>query len=164
MTKKAKGILFGTAIATIGVLAIRFIKRKIRLSETNLNRQSQYYDALLDWIDNMQGNRRIDAFLLENGYKKIAVYGKGTLGFLLYRELQNADVTIEFFMDQTADEYSSNVEGIPVIKKEELDKMEEVDAIIVTPIHAYENIRKDLEGMGVTIPVISLNEAILEAK
>lgn len=164
MTKKVKRLICGTAIAAAGIAAIRYIKRKIHLSETNLNRQSQYYDALLDWIDNMQSNRKIDTFLLENGFEKIAVYGKGTLGFLLYRELQNTDVTIEYFVDQTADEYSSNVEGIPVIKKEELDKMEAVDAIIVTPIHAYENIKTDLEGIGVTVPIISLNEAILEAK
>lgn len=164
MTKKAKGIFGGTAIVAVGMFAIRYIKRKIRLSETNLSRQSQYYDALLDWIDNMQGDRRIATFLLEDGYKNIAVYGKGTLGFLLHRELQNTNVTIEFFIDQTADEYSSNVDGIPVIKKEELDKMREVDAIIVTPIHAYENIRKDLESIGVTVPIISLDEAILEAK
>ena len=165
MDRIVRNLLCGTAMATVGVFGVKYVKRKIKASENNLNRQSQYYDVLLDWIDNMQGYRRIDRSLLKSGYRKIAVYGKGTLGFLLYRELMNTDVTIEYFIDQTADEYSSNVDGIPVVKKEDIFQMEPVDAIIVTPIHVYENIKKDLKCFGVEkIPIISIKETVLEAE
>lgn len=164
MKKSIKRIAFGTAVMVAGILTVRWVESKMKLSESNLNRQSQYYDALLDWIDNMQQHRKISAFLLEKGYDNIAIYGKGTLGFLLCRELENTEVGIEYFVDQTADEYSSEVNGIPVIRKDGIARKKPVDAIIVTPIHVYDNIKNDLKNAGVTVPIISLSEVILEAK
>lgn len=164
MRKIVKGILAGIAITTGLVVEIRHIKKKINASEKNLGRLSQYYDILLDWIDNMQQNRKIANVLLEENYRKIAIYGKGTLGFLLYKELQDSGVSVEYFIDQTADKYSFKVEDTPVIGIQQVHQMNSVDAIIVTPIHVYESIKKDLVNNSVTVPVFSLNDMILDAK
>lgn len=164
MKKKIKKMFYGTVLLALGIGAVRYVKGKIQASESNLHRQSQYYDALLDWIDNMQAKRKISTFLEEKGYRTIAVYGKGTLGFLLYRELKDTEIHIEYFVDQAADEYTSDVEGIPVIRKDEISDRKEVDAMIVTPIHAYKSIESDLKQMNISMPILSLTEAILEAK
>lgn len=162
--KKIKYIVMLAATAGISTIAIKHVKRKIQSAELNTSRLSKYYDILLDWIDNLYGKRKLESVFLKKNYKKIAVYGRGTLGLLLYEELKDADIEIKYYIDQNADKYSSDIDGIPTLGIEAVNQMEAIDCIVVTPIHVYENIKDSLESTGVTIPILSLQEVIVEAE
>ncbi len=59
----------------------------------------------------------------------------------MHDELKDTNIQICYAIDQ---DYSGEIDGLTVVRKE--DAWEEVDAIVVTPVFAYEAIKRDIEG------------------
>lgn len=161
--KKNMKILIGAIGAVAGIWEIRQIRKKMTLFRQNDDRLNRYYDLLLNWIDALYGKRSLSDYLKSNGYQKVAIYGNGTMGFLLYEDLKKSDMTVAYFIDKNAQEIPLDIEGIHTIGVEKIKEQEEVDAIIVTPIHAFDAIKNDLKKKDINIPIISLDTVVLEA-
>ena len=85
----------------------------------------------------------------------------GTLGELLYNDIkEDSAVGVACFIDQMADLYSAGIDGIPVLKDVSEDYKDKIDAVVITPVHQFDNIKKELGGQGFDKAIISLKEII----
>ena len=114
------------------------------------------YQTAIDWLMMKQKGISIISYFEKKELKNIAIYGMGEFGLLLCNELENEDINIVFTMDS---ERILPYNDIPVISMSQLKEMEDVDAIIVTPVFAYNKIKKQLEKI-VDYPIISLEEIV----
>lgn len=163
MQKNIKALTAVIGVAA-GIWGIGKVRKKLAIKNNNdVERMSRYYDLLLNWIDGLYGNMNIAEYLKKNGWQKVAIYGNGTMGFLLYKDLKESTVTVEYFIDKNAKELPLDIDDIHTVSIEEIEKQKCVDVIIVTPTHAYEAIKTDLWKNNIDIPIISLDTLVLEA-
>jgi hypothetical protein len=80
-----------------------------------------------------------------NRFVKIAIYGAGQIGTILFEILKSHNVQIECFIDNY--NLSGSLNGIPIIKSEDLIKNRDVNLIIVTATYDYIEIAKTLQSM-----------------
>lgn len=113
------------------------------LKSTTLdNRNQLYYNLLYNWICLKQKDDKFLSFLQYKGYEKIAIYGYGKIGKLLYEEIKHLDIEISFL--QKEGNYITE-EGVRIFEIGELQK-NKFDLIIITPIYEGEKIKSDLMG------------------
>lgn len=114
------------------------------------------YFVLTKWMTINQNNRPVTEYLKRKKYNKIAIYGLKELGLLLYDEIIKAGLSVEYIIDKNADYMNVDVEATLYTPDDSLPK---ADVIIVTAVHYYEDIEKELRDK-VTCPIISLEEVI----
>lgn len=103
-------------------------------------RKEKLYKQILEmWMTLRDRKITVDGFLEKMGIKKIAIYGGGILGRHLYYELRETNITVVCFLEQNR---NVNISGIKMIVPGE--PIEDVDAIIITPMIEYDKIREYL--------------------
>lgn len=128
----------------------------------NVRRKSQkfvdYFELYDKWLAAKEENRNIASLLVNHGITKIAVYGGGKVGKHLLAELQDTDVSIKYIIDRKS---KIALEGnIPIYDLDSIEKAgEKVDAVIVTAVFDFANIKENLEER-ITCPILSLNEVL----
>ncbi len=157
MKKGILGLVTTIMGAAAGAATMNYLKGK-KLSEKaeKVDKFKGYYNLLNQWLVNKHEGKSLDRYLLEQGYKSIAIYGMGELGNRLYEELKNSEVEVKYAVDKKAEStYSElNVVGLD-------DELEQVDAIVVTATYAYDEICEELEGI-MECPIISLESVIFD--
>ncbi len=120
----------------------RIRKRVSRRSlAKNFNDKYQLYYSVMDrWMENKQKGVEIQDFFESKNINTIAIYGMAELGCRLYEELKNSKVKVLYGIDRA--EESTNELQIKRIY-EELPK---VDAVVVTALLSYENIKQNLQA------------------
>ncbi len=147
----------------LGLTVIKGVKQLVKEKEKQLTRSNMYYDVVLAWLDGVFNDRRIADWLRKNNYTKVAIYGKGTLGLLLYEELKKCNIEIPYFLDQSAKEIPIRIDEIPVIAVSEFERVQtDADVIIVTPVHVFEAIHKDIREAQIDIPIVDLAQIVNE--
>lgn len=114
------------------------------------------YKTMNSWLMLGQKGKTIIEYFEKNGYYNIAIYGMGNMGERLYDTLNGTDVHVKYGIDKNAENIFTTLQ---LYKPEK--KMEEVDAIIVTAIYYFDDIKKDL-CTKVSCPIISLEKIIEE--
>ena len=114
-----------------------------------------------EWIMLKQDGGDLASRLAARGINQVAIYGYGVLGRLLLRELKNSCVNVKYIIDEKA----INMEkcaNMPVIlnKSESFKSVNNVDAIIVTAVSAYEEIKRELKK-ETAVNIIDLGELII---
>lgn len=122
------------------------------MSEKHLN----LFIMMSEWVRVKQEGKRIDDYLKQNGYKTIAIYGMSYVGERLLEELKDSDIIVKYAIDKKADEKYSEID---IISPDE--KLENVDAIIVTAITFIDEIKKMLNEK-ISYPIISLEDILYE--
>lgn len=103
---------------------------------SDASKYKRYYLLMCRWMKNKNKNVGIELFLQYHHIHRLAIYGCGNMGKLLYDEIQKID----------------NVESVCYIDKNEnkkdaiciRDNIPKVDAIIVTPIMEFYDIKRVL--------------------
>ena len=108
------------------------------------------------WVKVKQENKNLSEYFLKNGYKKIAIYGMGHAGRALAEELVDSNIAVKYAMDRNI-ESALGTDDIMIAILD--DHLEEVDAVVVTAITQYENIKETLEKK-IKCPIYSLEEVI----
>ena len=162
MRRFFQGGLFVVFGAILGIVADEMLVGKklhnsIRKSADTNKKFSEFYFTLLRWLKVRQERRNIADFLGSKGYKRIAIYGMKELGIALLDELRNSNVEVAYTIDRDADNIYVAAE---VYKPDE--ELEPVDAVVVTAIHFYADIKKDMEKK-LDCPIISLEDVVWEA-
>jgi len=133
-------------------------KAKIE-SEESISLRGEYYRTKLNlgivnsWQKIKNSNGRLSEYFEYKNIKSINIYGMGHLGERLAEELINEGFDLRYGIDRN----SSDFKKIKVIKPEE--DFGEAQAIVVTPIHIFNDIKFDLERMS-DKKIISLEEMI----
>jgi hypothetical protein len=143
--------------AALGAAGDSYFKGKI-ISKNNerVNKFKSYYNILNQWIVLNHAGKKLEQYFINHNYKKVAVYGMGEIGNRLYEELKGSPVEIKYAIDKNAGSAYSELE---VFSPE--DKLEEVDAVIITTTFAFEEIKSMLENKY-NCPIISLEDVVFE--
>lgn len=132
----------------------RVEKEKITTDRQYADKHLALYKMMLQWVKVKQQGKSLASYFLGKKYKKIAVYGMSYAGEALIEELKDSDVKIAYGVDKNARSIYSDVEVVTMD-----DKLEEVDAVIVTAITFFDEIKKELSEK-INSPIISLEDVI----
>lgn len=120
-----------------------------------------YYNLLIKWIYVYRDVKKIEDYFSINNISKVAIYGMGELGRILFDELCLSDkVKIELLIDQKKGSAFGKVKVLSIyddISQELINKG--IELIIVTPIFSYNEIEKELIKKT-NIKTVSLEEII----
>lgn len=158
--KQCKFGILGVIVGGIaGVIStVKFLEKRIVRKEKDVYRFHTYYNMLRCWVTVKQKGKSIADYLNDKGYSKIAIYGMGEVGVLFLDELKGSSVQVKYGIDRNADERCADVEIVQPSKD-----METVDAIVVSAVFAYDEIKDMLEEM-VDCPILALDDLIYEVK
>lgn len=118
-------------------------------------RKGRYqYMFMNRWLSLKQKDICISTFFERRGIGSIAIYGVHFMGERLYDELKESQVEVAYAIDR-----SSLGQGwdIPVIRPE--DKLEQVDAVVITPVFDFLEI-KDMLSSKLDCPMFSIEEVL----
>lgn len=121
-------------------------------------KMTEFYDILIRWVALYQENGKISKWIMGRGYTKIAVYGMRELGILVYHELLREGLDVCCSIDKNADNLNIN-QDIKVVKPTQ--DLPELDLIIVSAPHYFEQIQNDLEGIT-NADIVSIEDIIFE--
>jgi len=122
-----------------------------------LQQKQRHFLKVYDmWLAILVENRDIAQFFKASGYQKVAIYGYAALGRRLKEHLQSLDgVHVEYIIDRRA--AHKKVSDIVIVEPSNV--MKAVDVIIVTAVHDYNQIKRDLKDLGY-VSVISLEDML----
>ena len=140
MKKGGVAVLSTLIGAVAGAAAVGKVQGKtINQKAEKVDKFKGYYNMLNQWLVIKQEGKSLEKYFTDNGYKTIAIYGMGEMGNRLYDELKGTSVTVKYAVDKNA---ASTYSELDVIDPE--DDYEEVDAIVVSAIFAFDEIEEML--------------------
>lgn len=132
-------------------------KKALKKIEDDDMKFHEFYLILLQWIRMHNEGKRIGAYLKKCGYNTVAIYGMKELGEELLYELKDSEVKVKYAIDKNADALYVETD---VYRPEE--DLEPVDAVIVTAVHWFDDIEKDMKAK-LGCPVLSLEDVVYDA-
>lgn len=124
--------------------------------EDNLKKYKEFYKILTDWLSIKQNDGSLVNYFKVRGYERVSIQGWKELGKLLFRELSNSGIRIEYIIDRNLENCTDGC--LSFVKS--VDAVDSVDVIIVTAVHYFDEIKKDY--LGCDIPIVSLFDIIDE--
>lgn len=138
-----------------GVIGTKLTKEKWKAQvKQGSNKYWQSYLMMDRWVRIKQEGKSLANYFYEKGYKSIAIYGMNHSGITLLDELSASEIEVKYGIDANADQIYSD---IPVVKL--TDQLDEVDAVIVTPIYYFDEIEKDVSEK-MLCPIIPLDDVV----
>lgn len=129
---------------------------KYRKAKEKGEKYFKLFSMMSRWVLAKQQGKSPATYLEKCGYRRIAIYGMSQVGQALLKELEISPVEAAYAIDQNADWLLGDCK---VVKCS--DPLEEVDAIVVTPVYYYESIKREL-GKKVSCPILSIQDVINE--
>ena len=108
------------------------------------------------WVAVKQDGKNLADYFEKNNYHSIAIYGMSYAGERLLEELKNSNIQVKYGIDKNAAGIYSDIELVTME-----DKLDEVDAVVVTPIFFFDEIEQQL-SKKVDCPIISLEDILYE--
>lgn len=141
----------------VAVLTTERKKQKELQNAWNLsNKHLALFKMMNDWVRLKQDGKNLADYFIKNDYKTIAIYGMSYAGQTLVNELKGTNIEVKYGIDKSVE---SRYLDIEVYKLE--DAIEQVDAIVVTPITFFREIEDEL-GAIFDCPIISLEDVLYE--
>lgn len=117
------------------------------------NKYYIYTNLYNKWMKILDEKREIATFFYKHKYYNIAIYGMGTLGKHLFKQLESK-VDIKYFIDR-----KGGITGYSIPVYSLNDVLPSVDVIIITIVDEYEDILTKL-SKKITFRIVSLDEII----
>ena len=161
MKKGVVSVLSAVLGAASGAAAAGITVSNIKGKETEQQREramknAAVIDALARWVSVFQEGKTVSDYFQKNGYKTIAIYGYHYIGERLYKECSEHGIEVKYAIDQ-----NRTVVGAEIEVKRLEDDLEEVDAIVVTPVFYFNSIEEKLQEIF-DCPIISFDEILSE--
>lgn len=137
-----------------GTIVGNTINNELISRQKSENRYFINMTLLKKWLMRQQAGKDLISFFIQNNYHEIAIYGMGHLGECLLSALKRSDIKVKYAIDRNADNILSEID----IKKCD-SYLPAVDAVIVTAVCHYADIKKELEKV-IQCPIISLEEVL----
>lgn len=158
MGKRFQFILMGGVIGIAISNRIAYkkeVEKKIaekKFAEKNID----LFLMMNQWVKVNQEGKKIVSYFEKHGYKRIAIYGMGVVGVTLLNELKKTSIKVVYGIDKDAEDIYAEVNIVT------LDGLlDEVDAVVVTAISYFDEIKKIL-SRKVACPVVSLEDILYE--
>lgn len=141
----------------IGVLLANWKLSQIYKYQKNLAiKNNEYFMLMTNWVKLYQHRQNVVNCLKEQGYNNIVIYGMGIIGKCLYDELVGQDIKVLYGIDS---EFEGNYKDLMIKKMDNVDRVEHVDAIIVTPIYDFNELENELREKTTT-EIVPIDELI----
>lgn len=163
MKKSKLGIVTILLSIGIAVLGIFCYTQKKYLKVVNLKyyKFKKYYQMFNKWIQISHEKGSIIEQFHSKNIKTIAIYGNGEIGNRLYNELDKSDIQVLYIFDKSANDIAMfNGDNVKINSINDLMNFEDdIDCIIVTPVHEYEKIKSEIEAVS-KVKVYSLEDIL----
>ena len=157
MKKSVISVISALTGAVIGAGAVgKFTGEKISKNQSMSDKHLALFLMMNQWVKVKQEGKNLSDYFEKNGYKKIAVYGMSYAGETLLDELKDTDITVAYGIDKNADALYADVD---IVSME--DKLEPVDAVVVTAIAFFDEIEEALNAKT-DCPILSLEDILYE--
>ena len=157
MKKPIITILSTLTGAMIGAGAVgKMSMDKTRKIQSMSDKHLALFLMMNQWVKVKQEGKNLSLYFEQNGYKKIAVYGMSYAGETFIGELKGTGIDVAYGIDKSYDSIYSSVD---IVSME--DKLDKVDAIVVTAITFFDEIEEQLSEK-IDCPIISLEEILYE--
>lgn len=149
-------------LGTIAILTISncIIYKKGKKKQTELaelaDKHKDLFLMMNQWVKTKQEGKSIDSYLKNKGYKKIAIYGMSFVGETLLRELKRSEIEVKYGIDKNAKGIYADVNLVTLE-----DSFDEVDAIVVTAISYFDEIRKSI-SKKIDCDIVSLENILYD--
>lgn len=147
-------LLSGAIGGTIGMK--RVMQKRLDIATNYSDKHLSLFLMMNQWVKVKQEGKNLSTYFERNDLKRIAVYGMSYAGETLIEELKGTGVEVIYGIDKNADKIFSTVDVISMD-----DSFENVDAVIVTAITFYDEI-KDKLSKKVDCQIISLEDVLYE--
>ncbi|MCI8378498.1 MAG: hypothetical protein HFH72_08255 [Lachnospiraceae bacterium] len=118
-----------------------------------------YYNTLNQWLVLKQKNKNLSEYFMRKNYKRIAVYGLGEMGNRLIDELLDTTIEVVYGVDKNINHTFCSM---TVYALEDIgNASKEIDAIVVTPVFAFDEIVDSLKEK-VDCDIVSLEDVVFE--
>jgi hypothetical protein len=142
------------------LILLKYLVSATKQLDNIIFRYKKYYKLLNMWICNKNSDITIEKYLKNNMIKNVAIYGIGDIGVRVFEELKNSpDINIKYFIDKSIVNSKSAIDNINVIPLDERF-LDEVDAIIITPIYCFDSIRDQIREICIKVKILSIEEII----
>lgn len=132
-----------------------YLLEQMQKMELQQRKSNRFYGLLVKWVKIKQKNINISSYFISEKVKHIAIYGMKELGQLLYDELINTEIHIDYVIDKNPKIQTDS----RLISPE--NELPEVDMIVVTAIFYYEEIRGFLQNR-ISARIISLLDILID--
>lgn len=161
MKKSTIGILSTFIGMTVGVVTGalatgKVMSKKLKKENDISNKHLALFLMMDQWVKVKQDGKKLSSYFEKNGYKRIAIYGMSYAGRTLVEELKGSNIEISYGIDRNAANIYNEFE---ILTPD--DDLEDVDAIVVTPIFFMDEIEKMLLEK-VSCPIVSLENIVFE--
>ncbi len=146
--------LAGAAAGAVGVGCAA--KKKTAKAQQYADKHLALFLLMNQWVKVKQDGKDIPAYLIEQGYKKIAIYGMSYVGETLYHELEDSPVEVAYAIDKRAEGMYADVELLSPD-----DELPDVDAVIVTPVFFFDEIEEMLASK-MDADIVSMEDILYE--
>lgn len=136
------------------ILYVKSRSRNKKKEGEQIDKTWRQYMLMCRWMEMKQQNISVADILYENGYSNIAIYGMNQIGMLLEDELKNSKVNVAYGIDKNAESICSAVD---IFRPEDL--LTDADAVLVTAISSYTQIKDDL-SKKLNCKIISMEDVI----
>lgn len=154
--KKLGAFITGTILGSIGTYFFAAREPAGGTTANNMDTMTERfrknYNLMVRWMTAAQNHKSIADTLSEQGIHSVAIYGMGEIGTLLYNELKDTEIAMPYAID------NGGAYAELEIRRSD-DTLDSVDAIIVSVIYAYDEIKSDLQGKF-DGKIVSLEEII----
>lgn len=141
----------------IGLLpAIVKVRKQLSNERRKADKYLELYKVMGQWIEAAQNEQFMAEWLRQNKYTTVGIYGMSLIGERLYVELMDRGIQVAYGIDRLSRDY---LDGIKVYKPDA--ELPQVDAIIVTAVSDYKEIKEQLEKK-VKCPVLSFRDILDE--
>lgn len=155
--KKLTVIITGILGAALGA-GIVYRADSIKYSaamETN-RKDNVLLQVFSKWMCMKSKGKTIAGYLTEKGYRSIAIYGMHYLGECLLEELKESGIEVRYAIDRNAASLYADVDILTLD-----DNIPKVDAVIVTAIWSFDEIKKSISEVA-EYPVLSLKDIVYD--
>ena len=128
------------------------MKEKQNLSQKHLD----MFFLMNEWVKIKQEGKHLQDYFIKNGYNSIAIYGMSYVGERLFDELKESDISIKYGIDKKKDNFYSDIDIVTPDSK-----LEQIDAIVVTPIYYFDEIKEELLTK-VECPIVSIEDILYD--
>ena len=157
MKKGIIGILSGIAgIAAGAGTAGRVLGKQLNKQSELSQKHLALYMLMNQWVQVKQDGKSLDSYFEKYEYKKIAVYGMNFVGQTLCKELEGSHIQISYEIDKNSENIYADFDVVTLE-----DNLEDVDAVIVTPIYYFDEIEEQLASK-MSCPIISMEDILYE--
>lgn len=104
--------------------------RKLDEKDYEIAKREAALNTYEGWVNTLINQKKISEYLLENGYRHVAIYGMGRIGKHLWNEFHTSEIRVDFVIDQKISKEIPYYKGIPCFDMG--SDFPDTDLIIVT--------------------------------